>query len=63
MNTIAAPRIRTMPTGLLWSAGALALAGEPSCTSSSTSRCSTTSAGSARSSWRTPQPARWRSPD
>jgi hypothetical protein len=28
MNTIAAPRIRTMPTGLLWSAGALALAGE-----------------------------------
>jgi len=28
MNTIASPRIRTMPSSLLWSAGALALAGE-----------------------------------
>jgi hypothetical protein len=28
MNTIASPRIRTMPSSLLWSTGALALAGE-----------------------------------
>jgi len=28
MNTIASPRIRTIPSSLLWSAGALALAGE-----------------------------------